>query len=365
MRDIAQFSANVVSNFDNNYDNMLAFNALAIDAANDVYEKYSHDETQKILRNQFDRIFHINFREATPLKRKQAYRKYATDYFAIIEDVLTDKMNSGWNASNASFMQFVEDKNIASGDKNEFYVEDNSLLIVSKWAGDSHDVLRQKVLPGKAFQVDTSKYVIKTYVDFEEFMLGKIDFSRMVAKMYESIENYRYSALYTAFMSLDQSLPTDLIFNITPAEATRDSIVESIEAVKAATGKDVILVGSNVAIHKLQSSVPVSLYSNEMKNERHQKGQLSIWEGYECIGLDRVNVAGTRTNVFSAADNRKIFIMPVGGEKPIKRVNAGEVVFWERNTDGSLLSDRTVEAEIEYEEGIAVVSETGFGEIFW
>lgn len=365
MRDIAQFSLNVVSNFDNNYDNMLAFNSLAIDAANGVFEKYNHDETQQIIRNQINRIFHIDFKEATPMKRRQAYRKYAIDYFAIVEDVLTDKMNSGWNASNAAFMQFVEEKNIAAGDTNEFYVEDNSLLTVSRWAGDSHDVVRQKVLPGKAFQVDLQRYVVKVYTELEEFMTGKIDFAALVQRMYDSIENYRYSALYTAFMSLDQSLPTDLIFNITPAEATRDSIVEAIEAVKATTGKDVVLVGSNVAIHKLQSSVPVSLYSNEMKNERHQKGQLSIWEGYECIGLDRVNVAGTRTNVFSAADNRKIFIMPVGGSKPIKRVNSGEVSYWERGDQGSQFQDRTIEASVEYEEGIAVVADTAYGEIFW
>lgn len=365
MRDIAQFSANVVSNFDNDYNNMLAFNVLAIDAANNVFNKYSHDETQTIIRNQIDRIFHINFKEATPMKRRQAYRKYATDYFALIEDVLTDKMNSGWNASNAMFMEFVEDKNIAAGDKNEFYVQDNSLLTVSKWAGDSHDVLRQKVLPGKAYQIDTQNYVIKVYVELEEFMLGKIDFAAMVQKMYDSIENYRYSALYTAFMSMDQSLPTDMMFNITPAEATRDSMVEAIEAVKAATGKDIILAGTNVAIHKLQSSVPYALYSNDMKNERHQKGMLGMWEGYTCLGFDRVNVAGTRTSVFSAADNRKIFIMPVGGDKPIKRVNAGEVTYWERGDNGNQFQDRTLEAAIEYEEGIGVVISDLFGEIFW
>ncbi len=196
-------------------------------------------------------------------------------------------------------------------------------------------------------------------------MLGKIDFAGMVDKMYKSIEQYRYAALYTAFMSADQSLPTDMMFNITPAEATRDSLVEAIEAVKAATGKDVLLVGTNVAIHKLQSSVPYAGYSNEMKNERNKIGMLSMWEGYNCLGLDRVNVAGTRTSVFSAADNRKIFIMPIGGDKPIKRVNSGEVTYWERGDQGNQFQDRTLEAQIEYAEGIGVVISDLFGEIFW
>lgn len=365
MRDIAQFSTNVTANFENNYDNMVEFNALALDAAHGVFDKYSHDETQTILRKQFNNIFHINFKEATPMKRHQAYRKYAADYFALIEDVITDKMNSGWNSSNAFFDEFVEDKNIAAGDKNEFYVEDTSLLTVSKWASDHHDVLRQKVMPGKAYQIDTQRYVIKVYVELEEFMLGKIDFAAMVDKMYKSIEQYRYAALFAAFMSADQNLPTDMMANITPAQATRDQIVEFIESVKAATGKNVILVGTNVAIHTLQNTVPYAGYSNEMKNEANQKGILSMWEGYTCLGLDRVNIAGTRTSVFSAADNRKIFVMPIGGDKPIKRVNEGEVTYWERGDNGNQFQDRTLEAQIEYAEGIGVIISDLFGEIFW
>lgn len=225
--------------------------------------------------------------------------------------------------------------------------------------------MRQKVLPGKAYQIDVQRYVIKVYVELEEFMLGKIDFAGMVDKMYKSIEQYRYAALYTAFMSADQSLPSDMLFNITPAAATRDAIVDAIESVKAATGKNVILVGTNVAIHTLQSTVPYAGYSNEMKNESNQKGILSMWEGYTCLGLDRVNVAGTRTSVFTPADNRKIFIMPVGGDKPIKRVNEGEVTYWERGENGYQFQDRTLEAQIEYAEGIGVVISDLFGEIFW
>ena len=51
MRDITAFSANVVANFDNNYDNMLVFNDLMMDASNNVYNKYSKSETSDIIRN--------------------------------------------------------------------------------------------------------------------------------------------------------------------------------------------------------------------------------------------------------------------------------------------------------------------------
>lgn len=51
MRDITCFSANVVANFDNNYENMLVFNDLMMNASNNIYDKYSKSETSKIIRN--------------------------------------------------------------------------------------------------------------------------------------------------------------------------------------------------------------------------------------------------------------------------------------------------------------------------
>ena len=194
-------------------------------------------------------------------------------------------------------------------------------------------------------------------------MLGRVDFSEMVDRMYRSIEQYRYNALYTAFMSMDQFLPTDMVLQTNVLDTTKDAIIEQIEAVKAATGRDVILCGTRPAIQRLQNTVVYPLWSNDMKNERYQKGILGMWEGYECFALDRVNVAGTRTSVFTANDDKKILILPVDPDfKPIKRVNAGDVVVWERGHDGTM-QDRTLETSIEYSEGVGIVINELFGEI--
>ena len=140
MRDITCFSANTVAKFDNNYDNILQFNELMLNASRGNYGKYSKEEADKILRNQFNDILGIDFKTATPMKRRQAWRDHGREVASLIEDVILDKMVSGWNAANARFMEYVEEINIADGDKNEFYVEDNSLLQVSKFAGNHHDI---------------------------------------------------------------------------------------------------------------------------------------------------------------------------------------------------------------------------------
>lgn len=194
------------------------------------------------------------------------------------------------------------------------------------------------------------------------FQLGRIDFPKMVDKMYQSIEQYRYAGLYQNFMSIDNSIPTDLKLSTPVTESTKDAIIDKIEAVKAATGKDVILVGARPAIQKLQSTVNYNMFSSEMKNEKYQKGILANWEGYECLALDRVNLPGTRDSVFSAADNKKIFIMPVGVEGFIYRVNEGDVIYTEKGMDG-MTKDMTMEAMLAYQEGIGVIISELFGAI--
>ena len=44
MREITYFSANVVAQFDNKYDNMLEFNSLMMDASNNIFNKYNKEQ---------------------------------------------------------------------------------------------------------------------------------------------------------------------------------------------------------------------------------------------------------------------------------------------------------------------------------
>ena len=185
----------------------------------------------------------------------------------------------------------------------------------------------------------------------------------MVDKMYTAIEQYRYAALNEAFMSMDKSLPTDMIYETQVTESTKDAIIDHIEKVMAVTGKDVILVGARPAIQKLQNTVNYNLFSDSMKDERNKNGVLGNWEGFDCLPLARVNKAGTRDNVFSADDQKKIYILPIDPEfKPIKRVNEGDVAYYETGMDG-LKKDMTVDAALVYQEGIGVVINELFGEI--
>lgn len=125
--------------FDHDQANADELTSLMLDASNGVYDTYSQKETNEVIRNLFNKISGFDFKTATPMQRRQDWRDHANAYYTIIEDVVADKLASGWD-DDPFFMQFVEEKNLALGDKNEFYVEENSLMQVSKFAGNHHDI---------------------------------------------------------------------------------------------------------------------------------------------------------------------------------------------------------------------------------
>ena len=194
-------------------------------------------------------------------------------------------------------------------------------------------------------------------------MLGKADFAGLIDLMYRSIEKYRFSALYSAVMSLDSFLPADMKADLPFTEAGKDSIIEHIEKVRAVTGKDVMLVGTRVAMQKLQNTINYNMWSDQMKQTRFENGLLGTWEGYEALALHRINAEGTRDSIFTANDNKKIYVLPIDPDfKPIKRINSGDLEYFERGTDGSM-QDRTMEAEIWYHEGIGIIVDELYGVI--
>ena len=195
------------------------------------------------------------------------------------------------------------------------------------------------------------------------FRTGKHDFAAMIDKMYKSIEKYRKDAIFTAFMGANANLPADLNYDITPSAGTMQDIKDAIEEVKAATGKDVVLVGRDTALSKLTALVSYDCWSNEMKNEHYETGRLGKWEGYNMMYIPRVNELNSRTDAFTTAQKNLIMILPIDPEfKPIKRVNEGDVAFYEKGMDGSE-KNMLVSAEIQYKEGIAVIINELYGTI--
>jgi len=81
----------------------------------------------------------------------QNFRNYHNEIFTIMENVLKVNLPGAWEDSEF-YKQFVEVKRGDLGEENDFYIEDNSILVVSSFSGNHWDTDRQKITGGRGFK---------------------------------------------------------------------------------------------------------------------------------------------------------------------------------------------------------------------
>lgn len=122
-----------------------------------------HPQVEKKLAN--DKIRQVMFEilgVEPGCKRKElrkAIRRHKDDIFEIIEETVDNLLVSGWQ-ENEFFNEFVDLRNLAAGDRNEFYSIEDIILTVSELSGNHHDLLRQRLNEGESYSIKTSWYGI-------------------------------------------------------------------------------------------------------------------------------------------------------------------------------------------------------------
>lgn len=322
------------------------FKKLLIDTGRGCPTQYSVSDANFAIRNRFNQLLEID-ENASVKEIRRAFQKHRYDVYAIIEDVIDEMLVSGWG-ENPFFKDLVEVKNLADGDRNEFYVEDTSILTVSKFSGNSHNIIRQKLGIGESYSITTSYYGVKIYEEFERFMAGRIDWAKMVAKIYEAMDKKINDMLYQAFLGLDEIVPAEYTFS---GNVTEESLLHIVEMVETATGKEVVIAGPRAAISKIGSLTGADMWSDEMKNQRNTLGQLGTWNGIKLMRVPQVFEAGQRKFAYS---ENKFYILPLTDNKPIKLVYEGDSYFNE-STDRESRQDMTIEAEYMTKLGVNVI----------
>jgi hypothetical protein len=76
-----------------------------------------------------------------PSKRdiKRAMKKHGMELFEVLEDAFDFKVSTGFK-ENEFFNEFVDNRNIKDGDRNDFYSKKDVILTVAKVSGDHHDL---------------------------------------------------------------------------------------------------------------------------------------------------------------------------------------------------------------------------------
>ena len=71
-------------------------------------------------------------------------KRHGMELFEVLEDAIDFKVATGWD-DNEFFNNFVEKKNLAQGDRNDFWSEKDVILTVARVSGSHHDLNRCRV----------------------------------------------------------------------------------------------------------------------------------------------------------------------------------------------------------------------------
>lgn len=336
-----------------NASSYMDFSALMLDTANKKVKQYSTEDANDAIRKQFAAVLGVPV-DADRKTLRKAIRRNQPAVFELLEETLENLLVSGWG-DNPFFQEWVDQRNLADGDANEFYVEEISMLTVSRFSGNHHDLIRQKLGIGESFSVKTDWYGIKIYEEFELFQAGRRDFATMITKVYEAFDRKINDMIYEAFMSADEKLPTDLKITA-PLEAAK--LIEAVQGLETDTGKEVVIAGTKAALSQVVALSPSAWISQKMKDERNTTGLTGNFEGIRLMVIPQVNEIGTRNKKL---DNEKLLLMPVDPDnKPIKVVNEGEA-YVKQIADGDTNQDMTYEYELMQKLGVNVVINQLFG----
>ena len=281
---------------------------VAIDAIRGKITDYSAGETSDKLRNAFIKLNG----GSTKINPKTFYR--GNDLFALVEDIIPAILDEGIK-SDADYLRFVEYKNIADGDLNEFIVKGNDNLVVAKAADGISGIRRQRLGVGDRIAIPTTPHIIRVYDEFSRFLAGQIDFDEMTEAMGRVMQqSMRADALevLAGITSSTKGLNANYVKSGSFSEAT---LLELCMRVEAATGKKPFIMGDLLALRKITTAVTGDPVNTDMYN----LGHYGKFYSYEMIKAQQMYKPGTET---FALDGHTVYV--VGADsKFIKQVNEG------------------------------------------
>jgi hypothetical protein len=238
-----------------------------------------------------------------------------TALFAIIEQILELTDVQGFE-DNPFFERFVDYRNLALGDTNSFYIEDNTLFSVNVTAEGVGSTLRQRINKGTNQSITPVLYTVEAYEDVDRLLAGRIDIVTFVEKIRKSFENKRMTAIYNAMATGLSGLPAVFKQSGSFSEAVLQDLIAHVEA---STGQRAFIVGTKKALGKITSAV----VSEDAKERYNQMGYYGRFNGTDMMSIMQSHVAGT----FNFAIDDTLLWVVTADSKPIKFVTEGQAIF--------------------------------------
>lgn len=241
-----------------------------------------------------------------------------SETFAIVEQVINE-VKHDIMTTEPFFMQYVDYRNMKLGDKNEFYIPDNTPLVVSEIAAGSQALRRQRMFGGQTYSVQTSPKGIKVYEEMDLLLANRVSFADFMDRIADAFRRRTFEDVYKVWSGTIDGLEAPYAITGTYTEA---QMLELIAHVKAANGTNAAyILGTALALSKVVAN--------------HDNAQIALESAYKTgvIGkfhgsdkLETVNMYKPGTTEFMLPDNI-VHVMPSGKNvKPIMYVTEGDAL---------------------------------------
>lgn len=289
---------------------------LALDTMrNSVSGNFSAKEGSEALRQAF-----IEMNGGSDKLTVKSFRDHP-QLFQLIEEVMPIMIQEGLRGDELAF-NMVDYRNLAEGDQNRFWTEDNSDLIVAKIADGSTSIRRQRLNAGQFINIDTEMHAIKVYEELNRMLAGRVDFNTLVDRLTRSYTRDMRNQILAAFEGVTATTTGLNATYVKTGTFSAATLRELIDHVEASTGEKATILGTKAGLGKIVDSDAnaVALTAASAKEDLYNLGYFGKFYATPMVSMRQVHKPGT--DAFAINDN-KIYVM-AGNDKPIKFVREGE-----------------------------------------
>lgn len=257
---------------------------------------------------------------------------------------------------NDSFSKFISEVHqVGYGETARFIIESNDLFKVNSKAEGVRKGIDQPMFDTE-ITLNARPITIDASIDWYPFAAGIFDMGNFALKIGRSFAAYIFLKAVKGMTQATTEFGAAYSVNgITP-----DLFGTLRERVSAANGgMNVVAIGTAVALSNVSLS---GNFQVEIGEEMNKVGYLDQYLGVPLIALSNVLVPGTtNTTADLVLDDHIIYMVPVGGAKPVKILFEGNEVSVSFNPDET--SDKRYGISVEMRVGVAAIVGPKYGTI--
>jgi len=215
--------------------------------------------------------------------------------FTIIEEIIDIAVEEGMKGDEF-FMKWVDYRNLAEGDKNEFVIEADSEFIVADMSRGIATPRRQRIGEETTLSIPTKTSGIRVYEELSRVLAGRVKWATFIDKAVKAVTKDRYDKIFTAFTGITKDTRGLSETYIKAGSYDEEALLEMVEHVEAATGAKAEIIGVKQALRKIKTAE----VSDEAKSSYYNVGHYGKVAGVNMTAINQIHRAGTETFMLPA-----------------------------------------------------------------